>query len=182
MNSKKNGELNVASLIENLIDVLEKENSEYESLVELSRTKTPVIIKGDLKELERITDDEQAVVSQIHLLEKRRCEIVADMANVLNKDVEQIKLTNLIKMIGKSPKEQKILGELCDSLKMTAASVQQINEHNQDLIKTSLDIVEFNLNVMRAVKAAPETANYNRKACNNGYCMGSPMVGFDAKQ
>ena len=35
----------MASLVENLIDLLEQENSEYEKLLELSMKKTPVIIE-----------------------------------------------------------------------------------------------------------------------------------------
>ena len=38
----------MASLLENLIDVLDQENTEYEKLVVLSDRKTPVIIQGDI--------------------------------------------------------------------------------------------------------------------------------------
>ena len=174
----------MASLLENLIDVLQTENSEYKSLVELSRTKTPVIINGNLEELERITDEEQLIVGKINSLEKKRTEILKDIGNVLNKDVEQLKLANLIRMLGKTPREQKILAEIHDDLKKTIADMQQINQHNQMLIEQSLEIVDFNLNIFRAMKAAPETANYTNKALNSGYHMGSAMEfgGFDAKQ
>ena len=52
----------MASLVENLIDLLEQENSEYEKLLELSMKKTPVIIEGDISKLEEITDEEQIIV------------------------------------------------------------------------------------------------------------------------
>lgn len=174
----------MASLLENLIDVLKTEDSEYKKLVQLSRTKTPVIIQGDLGELERITDEEQIIVGKINALEKKRMEVLSDIGNVLNKDVKQLKLANLISMLGKSPKEQKILSEVHDELKKTIADMQQVNQHNQMLIEQSLEIVDFNMNILRAMKAAPETANYTKKAMNSGYHMGSPMEfgGFDAKQ
>jgi hypothetical protein len=44
----------VASLMETLMDVLEKENTEYEKLVVLSKEKTPVIVKGDIEKLQEI--------------------------------------------------------------------------------------------------------------------------------
>ena len=62
----------MASLIENLISVLEQENSEYEVLLELSRKKTPVIVKGDIERLQEITDEEQNIIDRIHALEGRQ--------------------------------------------------------------------------------------------------------------
>ena len=47
----------MASLIEELIDTLNKENSEYEKLLELSRRKSAVIVSRDIPALEKITDD-----------------------------------------------------------------------------------------------------------------------------
>ena len=49
----------MASLMENLIDVLGRESTEYEALLQLSQRKTPIIAGGDLAELQKITDEEQ---------------------------------------------------------------------------------------------------------------------------
>ena len=62
----------MASLMENLMDLLEKENSEYEKLLELSMEKTPVIIEGNVEKLEKITDDENIIVSRVNMLDKQR--------------------------------------------------------------------------------------------------------------
>ena len=78
----------MASLLENLIDVLDKENTEYEKLVVLSDRKTPVIIQGDIDTLGSITEQEQEIVGIIQQLEKQRTEALADIANVVNRDVE----------------------------------------------------------------------------------------------
>ncbi len=79
----------MASLMENLIEVLCQESDEYEGLLTLSQEKTRIIASADLEKLQKITDDEQEVVSRIARLEKRRTEVTADMANVLNKDVDR---------------------------------------------------------------------------------------------
>ena len=52
----------MASLMENLIDVLGRESTEYEALLQLSQRKTPIIAGGDLAELQKITDEEQELV------------------------------------------------------------------------------------------------------------------------
>ena len=45
----------MASLIDELIDVLDKEEREYQDLILLSQEKTPVIVRGDLEKLQKIT-------------------------------------------------------------------------------------------------------------------------------
>lgn len=172
----------MASLIENLISVLEQENSEYEILLELSRTKTPVIVKGDIVRLQEITDEEQNVIGRIHHLETKREEHIHDIANVINKDVEQLKLENLIQMLDKSPKDQIKLSEIHEKLRVTLSQMQNVNAQNRELLAGALEMVEFDLNLLRSLRRAPETANYNRGAYSAGSVMGSDMGSFDAKQ
>ena len=57
-----------------------------------------------------------------------------------------------------------------------------MNEQNRILIENALEMVEFDMNMLQAMKAAPETANYNRGAFNTGTLMGVDAGGFDAKQ
>lgn len=172
----------MASLIENLISVLEQENSEYTTLLELSRKKTPIIVKGDIAKLQEITDEEQNVIDRIRQLDIKREEHICDIANVINKDVEQLKLDNLIQMLGKSPKEQKMLADVYDKLQLTLSQMKNVNEQNKELISTALEMVEFDLNLFQSMRSAPETANYNRGAYNAGSVIGTNRKGFDAKQ
>lgn len=174
--------ISVASLMENLIDVLNKECSEYEVLLELSQKKTPIIVSGDLQKLQQITDEEQMVVSRIHNLERKRTEVTADIANVLNKDVNNLKLSNLISMLAGRPEEQRVLAEVHDKLQLSVRGLQRANEQNRELLSNALEMVEFEMNLLQAAKAAPATANYNKGAYNAGNTMGVVSNGFDAKQ
>ena len=172
----------MASLMENLIEVLNQEGSVYEGLLALSRNKTPIIVSGDLKKLETITDDEQNLVSRITQLEKKRMEITADIANVLNRDVSKLKLTNLIEMLAGRPEEQAKLAAAHDSLQKSVHELRQTNEQNKELLANALEMVEFEMTLLQAAKTAPETANYTRSAYNSGSQMGVSSRGFDAKQ
>ena len=172
----------MASLMENLIDVLNKESSEYEVLLGLSQKKTPVIIAGDLEALQQITDDEQRIVTKVTSLEKKRVEVTGDIANVLNKDVTTLKLSDLIAMLTARPVEQKALAAAPDSLQAVIRELKRANEQNAELLKNSLEMVEFEMNLLQAMKSAPETANYNRGAYCAGDTMGISTGGFDAKQ
>lgn len=172
----------MASLMENLIDVLEKECIEYEGLLELSQKKTPIIINGDLEALQKITDEEQDYASRITNLEKKRTVVYADIANVINKDVNTLKLDYLIAMLESRPAERDALAGLHDRLKTAVRGLQRVNEQNRELLTNALEMVEFELNLLQAMKAAPETANYNRGAYSTGNTMGVAPGGFDAKQ
>ena len=171
----------MASLIEELIDTLNKENSEYEKLLELSKRKATVIVSRDIAALEKITDDEQIVVTTIGNLDSKRAQVTRDIADVINKDVETLKLSVLIELLSKQPNEQRALSEIHDKLKMTVENVRMINESNRQLIDQSLEMVEFDLNMIRAMRQAPETNNYGRSTVSTGETLGS-VRGFDAKQ
>lgn len=173
----------MASLMENLLDVLEKENAAYQELLQLSMKKTPVIVKGDIASLGVITDEEQGVVGRIHHLEQKREEVMRDIANVLNKDVNTLKLTHLIQMLNSQPKEQARLSQISDRLKSTTGQMRRVNEQNKELLENALEMVEFDLNLLKGMRTAPETANYNQSAINTGdYYNGQISSGFDAKQ
>lgn len=172
----------MASLMENLIEVLDKESREYESLLGLSMQKTPVIIAGNLEELAKITDEEQIIVDKINHLDVKRQEVFADIANVINKDVKAMKLSDLIAMLAQRPEEQQKLAKVHDRLKNAVHEVERVNGQNRILIKNALEMVEFDMNMLQAMKTAPETANYNKGAYSTGAHMGTVAGGFDAKQ
>lgn len=172
----------MASLMENLIDILNQEGTEYEELLVLSQKKTPVIVRGDLEELQEITDDEQNLASRIAHLEKTRVEITADIANVLNKDVNSLKLRSLIEMLDGRPEEQVRLTQAHDRLQSVVRGLMRTNEQNKELLANAMEMVEFELTLLQAARAAPETANYTRGAYSSGAQMGVQSGAFDAKQ
>lgn len=172
----------MASLMENLIEVLNEESSAYEELLKLSQEKTAFIVKGDLENIQRITDEEQEWVGQLNRLEKQRVEVTTDISNVLNKDVTTLKLTNLIQLLNARPAEQQLLSQAVEGLQGVVKQMQQTNERNRELIQHSLELVEFDLNLLQSMKTAPQTANYNRGAYNTGNTIHVGYSGFDAKQ
>lgn len=172
----------MASLMENLIDVLNRESSEYEALLELSQRKTTIIVSNNLENLQKIMDEEQELVGRVSNLEKKRIEVTADIANVLNRDVSTLKLADLINILSNRPQERKALEDVHDRLQVSVRGLQRVNEQNMELLKNAMEMIEFDMNLLQAMKTAPETANYNRGAYNAGETMGAYTGGFDAKQ
>lgn len=172
----------MASLIDNLAEILDGENEEYQKLLDLSTGKTEVIVKGDLDALSLITEKEQEVVSRINALEASRSRTMTEIARILNTDVAGLKLETLIGLLEKKPTEQKKLAVVHDKLRATLYEMKTVNERNEELLKNAIEMVNFNLNLIQAMKKAPQTANYNKGAYSTGSVLGVGGGSFDAKQ
>ena len=172
----------MASLIDTLIETLKDENSEYKKLLRLSASKTEAIVKADLELLSRITDDEQERVTAITSLENKRMKTMDEIAKILNTDVASLKLGELISLLKKTPREQKELAKIHDELKTTLHEMKIVNERNEELLNSAIEMVDFNMNLIQAMRKAPETANYNRGAYSTGSSIGVGSGGFDARQ
>ena len=167
--------------MEELINTLGQESEEYDRLLDLSLKKTPVIVSADLEALGKITDEEQLVLSRLSHVEKKREECMKDIANVVNRDVNTLKLGELITLLSSRPQEQKKLAVLHDKLSETIKQMRRSNEQNKQLIESSLELIQFDMNVIQAMKAAPETANYTKNAYASGDVMGVSSGRFDSK-
>ncbi len=170
----------MASLMDNLVEVLEEENTQYEKLVELSRDKKQAIIQADIAALEKITEQEQDVSSVLLNLDNRRDAVLKDMADVLGKDFEEMTITRLIGYLEQQPKEQERLSRIRAKILTTGNQMQEWNKRNEALLNQALEMVEFDLTLFKSMRQAPETANYDKNACNTGDLLGNS--GFDAKQ
>lgn len=172
----------MASLMENLIQTLNEQYNAYESLVKLSEKKTPIIVSGSLEELQRITDEEQDAVAVINAIDKKRTEIMMDIANVINKDATTLRLSDLVLMIQGRPEEAQALKEAREKLVQIGKRLKNINERNKLLLDNALEMVNFDLSLVQSVKQAPQMGNYNRGAMTTGEVYGTNLKGFDAKQ
>ncbi len=172
----------MASLMENLEEVLSRESDLYQNLLELSRRKTSIIVKGDLEALNAITEEEQKAVSEITHVDREREMRMAEIAKVLNTDVKTLKLTDLLQVLERRPAERQKLALVYDKLKAVVYECKRVNEKNGMLVQDALEVTQFELNMIQAAKSAPETANYTMDAMSDGSTMGISKSRFDAKQ
>lgn len=170
----------MASLMEDLLDILGKEETEYLELIELANQKNEAVVKGDVPRLTDVTTKEQDVASVLLNLSNKRTQVLNDMATVLGRDPKEITITKMIGYLEKQPKEQEQLTKQRDRLLEVGTQMQILNQQNEALLKQALEMVEFDLTLLKSMKQAPETANYDKNANNTGDILGSG--GFDAKQ
>lgn len=172
----------MASLIDELTDVLEKELECYRQLLPITESKTRIIIKNDLQALSKVTGEEQNITDDILALEKKRGQVVSNIATVINRPGVALKVSDIVKMIEKQPKERDRLARVHDQLKDIVTRLQKVNAHNKDLIEQSLELIEFNMNFIQSTRMSPGNNNYN-KAAASMLDAGSVSTGmFDARQ
>ena len=151
----------MASLIDTLIDVLDKENTEYETLLELSMEKTGIIVEGNVTALNEMIVREQQVVERITALEKKRTETTNDIAMVLNRKPDTLTLEHLAELLAGQETESTALRRIHDKLKTTLGNMVRVNESNKQLLQESIDMADFEINIMQSMRQAPATANYS---------------------
>ena len=130
----------------------------------------------------KLTDEEQVIVDEIAVLDKKRETAMKDVADVMNKKADSFKLSQLVELLSARPQEQKRLAAVTDSLRRITTNMNRVNDQNRELISSALEMVEFDLNLVRGMKAAPETAQYTSGGYTAGSRLGTASGKFDAKQ
>lgn len=176
----KKGAYAVASMIEDLIDILTQEKTQYEKLYSLSEQMRDAIVVSDVPKVSAVTEAEQNVTTDLSSLDRKRADIMRNIALVMNKDEKELTVSAIVDTLDKQPEQKRQLAVIRDQIKEIMERLARLNTQNQTLIKQSMELLEFDLTLYRSMRQAPETANYNRSAVGTGDLLGGG--GFDAKQ
>ena len=168
----------MASLVEELVNVLVEENTIYGKLLDFGEQKKQIVIAADIGALEKLTALEQEASDALLVKSNKQASLLNDIATVLGKTQEQMTVTKLIGYLDTQPDMQKKLIPAKENLLETAKEVQIINQRNTVLIQQAIEMAEFDITLFKSMRQAPETANYNNRACNTGAILGSRA--FDA--
>ncbi|WP_027339050.1 flagellar protein FlgN [Halonatronum saccharophilum] len=123
--------------IAKLIDILEAEISLYQKLYELGEEKKDSLLARDIGSLEDITKEEEGLLVKVERLEKGRQGISGD-----------ISLTQLLNQV--KGEERTTLKELQRDLVVLMDKFIDLNDLNNKLIKDSLQLTNFNLNLLNS--------------------------------
>jgi hypothetical protein len=166
--------------MDELLLTMDGEAEQYEKLINLSGEKKDSIIYKKLDVLESITVQEQAIADDLLVLEKKRLDLLQSMAQVMGHDGEQVSVSWMIDNLANQPVEQKKLITAKEKLVKAADEVQVLNFQTQNLLKQAIEMVEFDMTLIKSARQAPQTSNYGRNAETTGDILGN--TGFDAKQ
>ena len=160
-------------MVEDLYLILSKERDVYQEAVQIAEEKQSVIVNGELKELEKMTAREQALVASLIKLENMRGKVLDDMIRALQ--AEHINtLTDLLPYLDESSKAK--LGQVKNELSQSVNSLKEKNELNGKLLEQSLDLIHLNIELMNSLEA---DGQYTGKAVDSKAKTKSSL--FDAK-
>ncbi len=135
----------MASLIEDLLNILQEQLNNLQDLLGLSEEKKDVIIQNNLEQLQFINGLENTLISRNNKFEKSIAQLTADIAMVLNLNQNDINFTALSAALNSPEKEQ--MAELTDRMTLVANKLKEVNEQNRVLIDHSLDYINFTVNL-----------------------------------
>ncbi|MCR5797236.1 MAG: flagellar protein FlgN [Eubacterium sp.] len=171
----------MASLIEELITTLDEEERLYDGLIPIQERKIRAIVANNLDDINSISAEEQVIVDKLGNLENKRLRVNADMETVLGRKKGSMNLEDVIASLKNQPEEQKALKEIHDRLKKTIARIKDLNAQNKSLLEESIEMLEFNMNVIRSTRMNPGSSNYSSGATQVDMNE-SGTSSFDAKQ
>jgi flagellar biosynthesis/type III secretory pathway chaperone len=120
-------------------------------------------------------------MDQATALEGKRERVASDIATVLGKNPDAINLKEIISALQNQPGDQRKLQDVHDRLRRTVLRLQDINNQNKQLLKESMEMVDFNMNVIRSTRMSSGSSNYSSDASEVAG-MAPPHGIFDAKQ
>ena len=174
----------MASIIENLITELNDEYALYEQLLQVSMEKTGAIVSNNLDRLSETTEKEQRLADALASVEHRRRETMTNVANILGKRPDDVKVMDVVTFLEGQPEFHDPLLAINEKLAKLARKVREVNGHNQNLIQDALEMIEYNINLMQNLNRAPETAVYSKEMFkgNAAYAGGADVPGrFDVQ-
>lgn len=149
----------MAGMVEQLVEILSEQTERYEELLGLAAEKRDIIIKNDVESLQKLNHLENIVVSQNQKLEKKRQELVADMAIVLNEKEDDLTLTRLIELMD-GKEEVHALTEARDRIKVVIEELSEINAQNGQLVQNALEYIDYTTNLLRSSQGGQPTNYY----------------------
>lgn len=132
--------------INELLDILDRQAAIYKDILELSKNKTDIIIKGKVSELDNITKLEQSFIIEMGKLEDSREKIINDLSADIKLNASEINITELLKHVDNSQAER--LEAYKENLLGTINEIKDLNDLNSKLIQNSIDYINFSINIL----------------------------------
>ena len=141
-----------------LISVLSKIVESYHSLLNLSKQKRAALVSVNVPDIERLTKDEEQIVTSIGKLKQIRKKITNQILSDLKVTEIEDSFMDMLALCDKKNADEliKVHNQLKDILK----EVSNSNNINETLIQQALSVVNYNINVMSEAQATP-TYNAN---------------------
>lgn len=128
-----------------LVSILQEQKKIYDDLLELSRQKQKILIKGDITALETITVQEEGLVLQAGKLEEKREQCLGTLAEAYGW-AREMTLADFLPLV--STEERIELEKIHEDFSMCLNDLRRLNHENTELLEQSLQFVNFTVDVL----------------------------------
>ena len=136
-----------------LIAVLNKIVESYNVLLNLSKQKRAALVAVNVADIEKLTKEEEKIVTSIGKLEQIRKKITNQILSDLKVTEIEDSFMDMLALCDKKNADQLI--KVHNELKNVLKEVSSSNKTNETLITQALSVVNYNINVASQAKATP---------------------------
>lgn len=122
--------------IEQIIDVLEQSEKLHQSLLPVIESEKQAALGSDPKRLAEVVAEKEALLANMKHLERRRIQIIHQIADAMNLSAPQVNLSTLLTRVEGAQKTR--IEHLKDSLNKVVKTIKLANEENRALIRHCL--------------------------------------------
>lgn len=160
-----------------IINIVKEEIRVYREILLLSNEKRQILVEGKATELDRIVRIEQKLSTEVVKLEQERDRLLQEAVEAGDIDKEDIIVSKLIKKMDEAA--GKSINDASTELMGLLEAIKEINDINGELIKQSLDYIEYTVNIMSSTTQATNLT-YGSDSVD-GKKAGSKKTFFDSK-
>ncbi len=140
-----------------MIEILKKQLEIYKEILKISEDKTDIIVEDKVDQLKPMVDREEVLVGQYISLEKQRIGIVKEFAK--SKGINKVlKIDDLCEYF---PDYASTMKDLKKEILDVAKKIKIKNNLNQELVKNSLDYINFSVGLITGTNRG--TGTYGRE-------------------
>jgi hypothetical protein len=149
-----------------LIKLIGEEVVIFETFVELLNRQQEALVANDMELLATVTQEQERLALTTSQTEKRRTELVRTLSHELNRDTNDINLTELAKLVAEPELNQ--LRTLQATLTGLHGQISTIKSRNDFLIRKSMEYINNTLTFLSAAgeKEATYTPDKNKRTSN----------------
>jgi len=152
--------VDIEKLVSNLAQIVEKEASAFQALLDTLLDQQASIIKGDAAAVNLSNEKVEQIVAETRDLERQRLGKTQSLGEQLSMDAEgQLSLSQVIPMVENRYASR--LKELREVLVMLMGKVQKTNERNRFLLSNSLKFVDNCMRIL--VENQHKPTGYSRQ-------------------
>ena len=171
--------MDIESILSDICENLKQQVGVHTEILKIANDKKEAIVQNETDKLKKITKQEQQVVFNIIDLEEKREKNVKSLSTLLNEKQEGLTISEIIKISKDKIKNITLINEVekaKEDLRNIINELKTVNELNNQLIKNSLEYIDFNLNLMLGSTIQGTYGNSGEEAN-----MRTPSRGFDKK-